>query len=108
MDAGVAVIAASSQYARGNENNMDPAGRIGGYAVWNLDSAWRPAPQWQVDVTLLNVLNRRYQTFATLASNLFRGDCGTFAPELARPEPFVGPAPPRAAWITVSYSFGRT
>ena len=42
MDAAVAIgatlIAASSQYARGNENNLDPAGVVPGYAVLNLRS----------------------------------------------------------------------
>jgi hypothetical protein len=43
---GATLVAAISQYARGNENNRDPAGGVPGYAVANLDARWWFDPQW--------------------------------------------------------------
>ena len=65
---GVTVLAASSQYARGNENNADPGGRVPGYALVTLDASWQLAPEWQAFARIDNLLNRTYQNFGTPSS----------------------------------------
>jgi outer membrane receptor protein involved in Fe transport len=105
VEVGMSMNAASAQYAHGNENNADPAGRVPGYVVFNLDAAWRMAPGWELVANLVNVLDRRYQTFGTLGSNFFRGPGDTFAPELALAEAFRGVAAPRAAWVAVRFTW---
>jgi len=104
---GATLIAASSQYARGNENNRDPAGVVPGYAVLNLDARWQLDPAWQVFGNVTNLFNTRYQNFGILGANYFRGPGGTFAPALAMPEPFRAPATPFGVWVGVQFNFGR-
>ena len=106
LSIGATMIAASSQYARGNENNLDPAGVVPGYAVVNLDARWQPDPRWELFANVTNLFNTRYQNFGILGSNFFRGPGNTFAPGLARPEPFRAPATPFGAWLGVQFNFG--
>ena len=104
---GATLIAASSQYARGNENNLDPAGTVPGYAVVNLDARWQLDPAWQFFGNLTNLFNTRYQNFGILGANYFRGPGNTFAPALAGPEAFRAPAAPLGVWVGVQFNFGR-
>ncbi len=108
LELGAAFSVASVQFARGNENNADPAGRVAGHAVLDLDLRWNPAPRWEIVATVANVLDRRYATFGTLGFDLFRGEGGTYAPAAAQAAPFFGPAAPRAAWVTLRHTFGAS
>jgi len=40
---GVSLVAVSSQYSRGDENNQDGNGPVPGYAIVNLDAQWEVA-----------------------------------------------------------------
>ena len=104
---GVSVVAASSQYARGNENNADPGGRVPGYALVSLDAAWHVAPQWQLVARIDNLFNSATQNFGVLGANYFRGPGGTFDAALAGPEPFRSPLPGFGAWIGIVYRLDR-
>jgi len=42
---GASMYAATSQFARGNENNLDANGRVQGYMIFNIDARWMFAPR---------------------------------------------------------------
>lgn len=102
---GATLVAASRQYARGNENNQDPAGVVPGYAAVNLDFRWQLEPRLALVANAGNLFNTRYQNFGILGTNFFRGPGNTYAPGLAAPEEFVAPAAPFGVWIGVQYAF---
>jgi outer membrane receptor protein involved in Fe transport len=101
--AGVTLLATSSQYARGNENNADPGGTVPGYVLVTLDGSWQLAPAWQLFVRVDNLFNRHYQNFAILGANYFRGPGNTFDAGQAGAEPFRSPGAPMGAWIGIQY-----
>jgi outer membrane receptor protein involved in Fe transport len=101
------VLAVSSQYARGNENNADPGGKVGGFAVVTVDASWQVTREWQLFARIDNLFNRSYQNFGILGANYFRGPGGTFDAGLAGPEPFRSPAAPIGAWIGLQYRLDR-
>jgi iron complex outermembrane recepter protein len=105
---GLNVVAQSSQFARGDENNQDANGPVPGYAVVNLDARWRFAPGWEVFANITNLLDRRYSTFATLGRNVFTGPGNRFDASGAswRDEQFRSVGAPRGAWLGLSYRFG--
>ena len=99
-----ALVSAGSP-ARGNENNADANGRVGGYAVLNLDTSYRMAKRWRVFGRVDNALNRRYANFAILGANVFTGPSRSFDPGNPVAEPFRGYGVPRAAFVGVQYFF---
>jgi len=105
---GATVLAASSQYARGNENNADPGGKVPGYALATLDASWQIAPEWQVFARIDNLLHRTYQNFGILGANYFRGPGNTFDTGLAGPEPFRSPGAVFGAWVGIQYRLDRS
>jgi outer membrane receptor protein involved in Fe transport len=105
LDIGAALIAASGQYARGDENNLDRNGPVPGYALVNLDLRYRFSPGWEVFASVNNVFDTRYQNFGILGVNFFRGPGNTYAPALAQSEQFRAPGAPLGAWVGVRYAF---
>jgi outer membrane receptor protein involved in Fe transport len=104
---GVSVVAAGRQYARGNENNADPGGKVPGYALMALDASWQLARDWQLFARVDNLLNTRSQNFGILGSNFFRGPGNTFDASLAGPEPFQSPMPAFGIWVGIQYRLDR-
>jgi iron complex outermembrane recepter protein len=104
---GVSVVAASWQYARGNENNADPGGKVPGYALVALDASWQLARDWQLFARVDNLFNTRAQNFGILGSNFFRGPGNTFDANLAGPEPFQSPVPGFGIWVGIQYRLDR-
>jgi len=100
---GASLLVASSQYARGDENNADPGGKVPGYTLLALDATWQIAPAWQAFARIDNLLNRTYQNFGILGANYFRGPGNTFDTGLAGPEPFRSPGAPVGAWVGIQY-----
>ncbi len=113
------VIVSSSQYLRGNENNANQAGgttgagdevegsgRIGGYAVVNLDTNYRVTPHIDLFLRVVNVFDRDYATSGFLTGNPFNPD-GSFRQDEDdwTNEDAISPAQPRAAWLGVRVSF---
>ena len=88
------MVALSSAYARGNENNLHQAdglyylgpGTSPGYAVLNFGARYQVHRRLQLFVQVNNLLDRRYYTAAQLGPTAFTGS-GTF---IARPFPAVG------------------
>ncbi|MFO1326037.1 MAG: TonB-dependent receptor [Rubrivivax sp.] len=91
---GADVTAVGRSTARGNENGQHVpdgtiylgAGHSGGYAVLNLNAAWRPSAGIKLFVQLNNALDRRYSTAAQLGPSGFDAD-GRF-----RSRPFAADA----------------
>jgi len=117
----VGMLALSSSYARGNENNLhQPDGRyyLGsgtspGYAVVNLAARYQVHRRVQLFMQVNNLFNRRYYTAAQLGPTGFTAQ-GNF---VARPFPAIGgefpvqqatffaPGAPRGAWGGIRFSF---
>jgi iron complex outermembrane recepter protein len=100
---GVNMVAASSQYPRGDENNLDIRGQVPGYAVFNLDASYRLAPGWEVFANVNNLFDRNYQTFGILGENVFTGPFNTFDPANAVPEQFRSPGAPFGIWVGIRF-----
>ena len=77
---GAAIAAASSQYARGDENNRDRSGRVPGYAVAHLDAEYRVSRGVTLFMEVDNLFDRRYGNFGLLGMNAFTGPDRTFGP----------------------------
>jgi outer membrane receptor protein involved in Fe transport len=108
MTVGMTMIANSSVYARGDENNQDENGKVPGYAVFNLDANWRIHSNWNLFAKVNNVFDRDYATMGVLGTNAFTGAGKTFdtVPGNWADEQFRSPGSPRAAWVGVRYEFG--
>jgi outer membrane receptor protein involved in Fe transport len=104
---GVSVVAASWQYARGNENNADPGGKVPGYALVALDASWQLARDWQLFARIDNLFNTRAQNFGILGSNFFRGPGNTFDASLAGPEAFQSPVSGFGMWVGIQFQLDR-
>ncbi len=94
---GAALIAASDQYAHGDESNSDPDGKIPGYQVVNLDAEYRIGAALTISLNVDNLFDRAYATY---------GLSGMTSVYTLANEPFRTPAPPRGAWLRVSYALG--
>ena len=120
----VGMLALSSAFARGNENNAHLAdgtnylgsGQSAGYAVFNLTASYSVAPQWQLTTQVSNLLNTGYNTAAQLGPTGFDAS-GNF---VARPlggssaagyplvqSTFYAPGAPRSIWISLRYAFDK-
>ncbi len=97
------LMAQSRQYARGDENNQDRNGAIPGFAVLNLDAQLELGGGWTLTARINNLLDRKYETFATLGRNFFTGPGGTFDAVNAVSEQFLSSAAPRGIWIGVRW-----
>ncbi len=104
---GISLLAASAQYARGNENNADPNGTVAGYAFAALDASWQMARDWQLFARIDNLFDTAYRNFGILGANYFRGPGNTFDASLAGPEPFQSPAAPFGVWVGLAYRLDR-
>jgi len=105
IDIGAMFLAASGQYARGDENNQDRNGPVPGYALLNLDLRYRPSPNWELFANVSNVFNTRYQNFGILGVNFFRGPGNAYAPALAQPGQFRVPGAPVGVSVGIRYAF---
>jgi iron complex outermembrane receptor protein len=101
--AGVSLISAAGQHARGDENNNDAQGKVPGYTVVNFDASVTLDRRWRLTAKISNLTNRRYQTFGVLGTNFFRGPNGTFDANNTVPEQFRSSGAPRSAWIGIEY-----
>ncbi|MDB5924244.1 MAG: TonB-dependent receptor [Betaproteobacteria bacterium] len=105
LTVGLEMMAASNQFARGDENNADAAGAVPGYALVSFDLRYMVQPGWQVLAKVHNVFDRRYETFGVLGTNFFRGPGNTFDAAAAGPEQFRSSGAPRGAWIGIAYRY---
>jgi outer membrane receptor protein involved in Fe transport len=117
----VALLAASSSIARGNENNEHESdgvryfgpGRSAGYGVVDAGARFQLHPRLELVAQLNNVFNKGYATAAQLGSTGFTAE-GNF---IARPFPavngefplagvtFFAPGAPRTFWVGTRVKF---
>ena len=119
---GADAIAMGGTTARGNENGLHQAdglyylgaGHSAGYAVLNVNAAWKPAKGFKLFAQVSNVLDRAYATAAQLGPTGFN-DAGNFQSRPfaantngARPlrhATFYAPAAPRAVSLGLRYEY---
>jgi outer membrane receptor protein involved in Fe transport len=119
------LVAFSSQYVRGNENNrhqpgdatdsfgntrtFEGQGKTAGYAIVNLRTRYELGEGWQVFARLNNLFDKRYASGGALAENPFdaAGNFATSADDWRR-ETFSAPGAPRAAWVGLNYRFATS
>jgi iron complex outermembrane receptor protein len=122
---GANLVAFSSQFVRGNENNQHRAGtftddfgetrtflhagKAAGYAILNLHTHYRFARNWEVFARVDNVFDKEYFNGGALGENTFNaaGVFETNSEDWTR-ETFFAPGAPRAGWIGIRYTFGAT
>jgi iron complex outermembrane receptor protein len=99
------VIAQSSTYARGDENNQDKNGPVPGFALVNLAGQYQLTKRVEVFAKVDNLFDRLYSTFGTLGANAFHLPGHAFDPNPANwtPEQFRSIGPGRGAWIGLAY-----
>ncbi len=101
------IVAASGQYARGDENNKDSSGKVPGYTVVNLDTNYRFNENWKLFAKVNNIFDREYATFGIIGANAFAPGATVTDENSWVPEQFRSPGAPRAAWVGITYEFGR-
>jgi outer membrane receptor protein involved in Fe transport len=122
LQIGADLVAFSSQYVRGNENNRHQPGtaqdrngetrtflgpgKAGGYALVNLRARYNLLQGWELFARINNLFDRRYATAGALAENPFdsAGRLQTNSEDWTR-DTFFAPGAPRAGWIGVRYRF---
>ena len=116
------LIAYSSQYLRGNENNAHQsgtysdilgggprtflgAGTAAGYSVLNLAARVKLDQRWELSARLNNAFDRRYATAGALAENPFTaaGVFQTNSDDWTR-ESFLAPGAPRSIFVALNLS----
>jgi len=113
----VDLMAFSSQYLRGNDNNAHRsgsysdllgggprsflgAGTASGYAVLNLGAQIKLDRRWQLTARLNNVFDKRYATAGALAENPFSGSVFQANSDNWRRESFFAPGAPRSLFVS--------
>ena len=91
---GANLIMVSSQYAHGDEANVDVA--VPGHTLVNLDVHVTPAPHVELFGKVTNLFDVHFATFGVMGNNLYTG----------HDEQFRTPAAGRAVLGGVRYSFG--
>jgi outer membrane receptor protein involved in Fe transport len=119
---GANLVAFSSRYMHGNENNGHQAnslactpaedgdeipcgkGKTGGYAIVNLDTQYNVGSGWKVFAKAINIFDKDYETTGRLGMSHF-GSNGIWSDDTTGTR-LVAPGAPRAGWIGVRYEFG--
>jgi outer membrane receptor protein involved in Fe transport len=110
MSAGASLVATSSQFAHGDENNADRQGKLPGYALVDLDGEYRVTPALELFAQISNLFDVRYSNFGLLGLNAFTGPGQTFGPAqgiAATAEQFRAPGAPRGIFVGLRYRFDR-
>jgi outer membrane receptor protein involved in Fe transport len=107
--AGLTLVYASDQYARGDENNQDNKGKVPSFTVVDLDARWQITDQLQLFGRVNNVFDTQYEVFGILGQNFFNGPGYTFdaRPGVVTNDQFRTPGAPRAFYVGIRYEFGR-
>ncbi len=101
----ISLLAQSSVYARGDENNQDRNGPVPGFAVVNADARFEFARHWEASLRATNLLNRSYSTFGVLGENEFTGPNRSFDTSGAgwQPQQFRSVGAPFGVWLAIQY-----
>jgi outer membrane receptor protein involved in Fe transport len=88
--------------AQGSEDGFESAH---GHALLNLRATWQPALRWEWSVRINNVLDRRYESFAAVATDLFPNGRLALPRQGAEQVRFVAPGAPRSITANLRYTF---
>lgn len=101
------IVAFSSQYSRGNENNEDTSSgaKVRGYAIVNLFTNYRFSNGWNVFARVNNLFDREYYSLGMLGENPIDPASGQFSGNSVS-DTFYAAGAPRAGWIGARYDFG--
>jgi outer membrane receptor protein involved in Fe transport len=118
---GVNMVAFSSSYVRGNENNLHQpgtvtdafgetreftgSGRNRAYAVFNLHGAWQLSKTFELGARINNLFDREYNTGGLLGENAFPDGSFQSDPEEWRRTTFYAPGAPRTLWFSLRARF---
>ena len=105
---GTNVVAFTSQYSFGNENNKDQGegAKVRGYAVMNMDTRYKFLNSgWQVFARVNNIFDKEYYSAGMLGETFFDAS-GAFQGGDDERSFLVSPGAPRAAWVGLRYEFG--
>ena len=91
-------------YSRGDENNQDPSGKIGGYTVFNFDATAQMNKTLEVFVRGNNLFDRHYANFGVLGTNFFSGPGNSYN-AAGLPSKFLGIGQPMGIWAGLRYRF---
>jgi outer membrane receptor protein involved in Fe transport len=121
---GANLVAFSSRYMHGNENNKHQAnsaacdvdgdeipcgkGKTSGYTIVNLDTQYNVGSGWKIFAKAINVFDKDYETTGRLgASHFDAANSFSFDPAgNTWGSRLLSPGAPRAGWIGVRYEFG--
>jgi outer membrane receptor protein involved in Fe transport len=108
LNVGATLVAQSSVFARGDENNLDQHGPVPGFAVLNFDANWELQRGLSLFATVSNVFDRAYATYGVLGQNVFTGPGNSFDPSGAswHADQFRAPGAPLGAWLGIRYRIG--
>ena len=120
---GANLVAFSSRYMHGNENNKHQAnsaacdvdsgdgdeipcgkGKTAGYTIVNLDTQYNVGSGWKVFAKAINIFDKDYETTGRLGMSHF-GSNGVWSDDTLGTR-LLSPGAPRAGWIGVRYEFG--
>jgi outer membrane receptor protein involved in Fe transport len=105
---GTNVVAFSSQYSFGNENNKDQGegAKVRGYAVVNMDTRYNFGNTgWELFGRVNNIFDKEYYSAGMLGETFFDAS-GAFQDGEDDRSFLVAPGAPRAGWVGVRYNFG--
>jgi outer membrane receptor protein involved in Fe transport len=121
---GANLVAFSSRYMHGNENNKHQAnslvcdgsidgdeipcgkGKTAGYTIVNLDTQYNVGGGWKVFAKAINIFDKDYETTGRLGMSYF-GSTGVWdSTDTSTGTRLLSPGAPRAGWIGVRYEFG--
>ncbi|SNR74838.1 Outer membrane receptor proteins, mostly Fe transport [Methylobacillus rhizosphaerae] len=89
------------------------SGKTAGYAVFNLRTTYKLAPEWTLGLQINNLFDKEYASAGRLGLNAFspsiRGAIGASGFNYNSADwqgsSFLGIGAPRAAWVTLNYEF---
>jgi outer membrane receptor protein involved in Fe transport len=88
--------------AQGSEDGVESAH---GHALLNLRATWQPAARWEWSVRVNNALDRRYESYAAVATDMFPNGRLASSREDAETARFVAPGAPRSITANLRYTF---
>jgi outer membrane receptor protein involved in Fe transport len=85
----------SGQYAYGDETNTN--GKTPGYGIANLDLHYKVNDEFKVFCLVNNILDKSYAPYGLIGTDIYNAKVN---------DKFLTPAPGRAIWVGLNYSFG--
>ena len=99
---GLSMIASSSSFVVGNENNLDPA-KVPGSVVINWNGEYAVSQKMSIRANISNLFNARYYTSGQLGPYAFTSS-GAYTNNATAGSTFYTPGAPRSLWVSLRYA----